>query len=103
MNISARSFDISVDSQRIPHGIVSYRRVNDKLMLSGAVYKDFYSFNSHSMDQNFKMPETQGMILNLNYRPTHYLEINAAVEYGNRSRSMLQSPFNYGGMLPGAW
>ena len=77
--------------------------LSNKLMLSGAVYKDFYSFNSHPTDPNLKLPESQGMILNLNYRPTSFLEINAAVEYGNGNRSMLHSPFNYGGMMPGSW
>lgn len=76
--------------------------LSNKLMLSGALYKDFNTFNTNTVDPRYKMTETQGMILNLNYRPTSFLEINASMEYGNGNRSMLHSPFNYGGMFPGS-
>jgi hypothetical protein len=75
--------------------------LSNKLMLSGALYKDFNTFNTNTVDPAYKMPETQGMILNLNYRPTSFLEINASMEYGNGNRSMLHSPFSYGSMFPG--
>lgn len=77
--------------------------LSNKLMLSGAVYKDFNTFNANAVDPNYKMPETQGVILNLNYKPASFFEFNVSMEYGNGNHSMLQSPFNYGGMFPGSW
>jgi len=77
--------------------------LSNKLMLSGALYKDFNTFNVNSVDPGFKMPETQGMILNLNYKPTRFFEFNASVEYGSGNRSMLHSPFNYEGMFQRGW
>jgi hypothetical protein len=67
--------------------------LSNKLMLSGAVYKDFSTLNTHPTDPGYKAPESQGMIFNVNYRPTQHVEINASFEYGNGNRSMLHSPF----------
>ena len=75
--------------------------LGNKLMLSGTLYKDFSSFNTHITDPRYKIPESQGMILNLNYRPTQHFEINASFEYGNGYRSMFQNPFYRNGMFPG--
>jgi hypothetical protein len=75
--------------------------LSNKLMLSGAFYKDFSSFNAHVTDPRLKTPESQGMILNLNYRPTRYFEFNASFEYGNGTRSPLNSPFYHSTMSPG--
>ena len=75
--------------------------LSNKLMLSGAVYKDFSSFNAHVSDPRLKTPESQGMMLNLNYRPTSNFEINASFEYGNGTRSMFHNPFYRNGMFPG--
>jgi hypothetical protein len=72
-----------------------------KLMISGALYKDFSSFNAHVTDPRLKTPESQGMILNLNYRPARNFEINASFEYGNGNRSMFHDPFYRNGMFPG--
>jgi hypothetical protein len=76
--------------------------LNNKLMISGAVYKDFSTFNAHVTDPRLKTPESQGMILNLNYRPTSNFEINASFEYGNGNRSMFHDPFYRNGMFPGS-
>jgi len=70
-------------------------------MVSGAVYKDFSTMNAITTDQKYKVPDSQGMILNLNYRPTRNFEINASFEYGNGNRSLLHSPFYSGGLMPG--
>jgi hypothetical protein len=75
--------------------------VSNKLMISGALYKDFPVFNAHITDPRLKTPEIQGMILNLNYRPAPGLEINASFEYGNGNRSMFRDPFYRNGMFPG--
>ena len=75
--------------------------LSNKFMVSGAVYKDFSSFNARVTDPRVKAPESQGMILNLNYRPTNYFEINASFGYGEGPRSPLNSPFYQGGMFPG--
>jgi hypothetical protein len=75
--------------------------LSNKLMLSGAVYKDFSTLNAHVTDPRYKAPESQGMFLNLNYRPTEHFEINASFGYGNGTRSALHSPFYPGSMFPG--
>jgi hypothetical protein len=75
--------------------------LSNKVMLSGAFYKDFNAFNANISDPRLKTPESQGMILNLNYRPTSSFEINASFEYGNGSRSAFSSPFYPGSMFPG--
>lgn len=78
--------------------------LSNKLMLSGAAYKDI-PVSPRIADPTLKMPESQGMILNLNYRPTSNFEINASFEYGSGSRSMFYNPIHRGGMFPGipAW
>ena len=75
--------------------------LSNKLMISGALYKDFYSFNAHVTDPRLKTPESQGMILNLNYRPARNFEINASFGYGTGNRSMLHDPFYRNSMFPG--
>jgi len=75
--------------------------LSNKLMLSGAFYKDFSSLNTHISDPRLKTPESQGMILNLNYRPTSNFEINASFGYGNGNRSAFHDPFYRNGMFPG--
>jgi hypothetical protein len=75
--------------------------LSNKLMLSGAFYKDFSSFNTNVNDPRLKNPDSQGMLLNLNYRPTEHFEINATFGYGNGTRSPLNSPFYHGWMFPG--
>jgi hypothetical protein len=75
--------------------------LSNKLMLSGAFYKDFSAFNAHVTDPGLKTPESQGMILNLNYRPTSNFEINASFGYGNGNRSAFHDPFYRNGMFPG--
>jgi len=74
--------------------------LSNKLMISGALYKDFSTFNARVNDPRLKTPESQGMILNLNYRPTNNFEINASFEYGNGNRSMFHDPFYRYGMFP---
>lgn len=76
--------------------------LSNNFMISGALYKDFSTFNAHVTDPGLKTPESQGMILNLNYRPTSNFEINASFEYGDGLRSMYQSPFYRNGMFPGS-
>jgi hypothetical protein len=75
--------------------------LGNKLMLSGILYKDISTLNTHVTDPRLKQPESQGMILNLNYRPTEHFEINASFEYGQGNRHSLYSPFYNGGMFPG--
>jgi hypothetical protein len=70
-------------------------------MISGALYKDFPALNAHITDPRLKAPESQGMILNLNYRPSSSFEINASFGYGNGNRSMLHDPFYHNSMFPG--
>jgi len=74
--------------------------LSNKFMLSGAVYKEFSPFNANITDPRLKIPESQGMILNLNYRPARSFEINASFEYGSGSRSTLNSPFYHHGTFP---
>jgi hypothetical protein len=76
--------------------------LSNKLMLSGAVYKDFSSFNARITDPRLKMPESQGVMLNLNYRPTEHFEINASFDYGTGNRSAFHDPFYRNGMFPGS-
>jgi hypothetical protein len=78
---------------------------SNKFMLSGAIYKEFSPFNPNINDPRLKSPESQGMILNLNYRPTGNFEINASFEYGSGSRSTFHSPFYRNGIFPAgmAW
>ena len=75
--------------------------LSNKLMLSGTLYKDFTNFNPNVSDPRLKNPESQGMILNLNYRPTSFFEINASFGYGEGNRSMFSSPFYPGSAFPG--
>jgi len=75
--------------------------LSNKLMISGTLYKDFSSINAHVSDPRLKVPESQGMILNLNYRPSSNFEINASFSYGNGSRSHFNSPFYHNSMFPG--
>ena len=75
--------------------------VSNKIMISGAVYKDFNTFNQNVTDPRYKAPESQGMLLNFNYRPTPHFEFNASFGYGNGNRSMLNSPFYPGSSFPG--
>lgn len=75
--------------------------LSNKLMLSGAFYKDFNALNPHITDPGLKIPESQGMILNLNYRPTEHFEINASFGLSNGHRSPLYSPFYNNGIFPG--
>jgi hypothetical protein len=77
--------------------------LSNKLTISGALYKDFSNFNAHITDPRLKSPESQGMILNLNYRPTSSVEINASFGYGNGNRSMFHDPFYRSGMFPGSY
>ena len=77
--------------------------LSNKLMISGALYKDFSTFNAHVTDPRFKSPESQGMILNLNYRPTSGVEINASFGYGNGNGSMFHDPFYRPGMFTGGY
>lgn len=74
--------------------------LSNKLMISGALYKDFSSINARITDPRLKIPESQGMILNLNFRPAVNFEINASFEYGNGNRSMFHDPFYRNGMFP---
>jgi hypothetical protein len=76
--------------------------ISNKLMISGALYKDFSTFNTHVTDPRLKTPESQGMILNLNYRPARSFEINASFEYGEGRRSTLNNPFYHNSMFPGS-
>lgn len=75
--------------------------LSNKFMISGAYYKDFNSFNPNISDPRLKYPESEGVILNLNYRPTSSFEINASFGYGNGPRSMLHDPFYNNGFFPG--
>ncbi len=75
--------------------------LSNKVMISGTVYKDIHSFNQNINDPRLKMPESQGMILNFNYKPTRNFEFNASFEYGSGNRSMLHSPFYPGSFVPG--
>lgn len=75
--------------------------LSNKLMLSGTLFKDFSTFNAHVTDPRLKAPESQGMILNLNYRPARNFEINASFGYGTGNRSTLNSPFYHNSMFPG--
>ena len=75
--------------------------LSNKLMLSGTFYKDFSSFNANITDPRLKTPESQGMNLNLNYRPTSNFEINASFGYGNGNRSVFNDPFYHNSMFPG--
>jgi hypothetical protein len=75
--------------------------LSNKVMLSGAVYKEFSPFNAHVTDPRLKTPENQGMLLNLSYRPFSNFEINASFEYGQGNRSVLNDPFYRHGMFPG--
>lgn len=72
--------------------------LSNKFMLSGAVYKEFSPFNAHVSDPRYKAPESQGMILNLNYRPARNFEIDVSFEYGSGRRSVFQDPMYRNGM-----
>ena len=67
--------------------------IGSKFMISGALYKDFDAFNPLVGDPRLKAPESQGMMLNLNYRPTPGFEINASVEFSNGYNPYRHSPF----------
>ena len=67
--------------------------LSDKLMLSGAVYKYFSPYNIQVNDPRFKDPEGEGLLFNINYRPTRNLEINASFDYGRGNRFYNPSPF----------
>jgi hypothetical protein len=75
--------------------------LSNKLMLSGTLYKDFANFNPNITDPRLKNPESQGMILNLNYRPTSFFEINASFGYGSGNRTAFGDPFYHNSMFPG--
>ncbi len=70
--------------------------LSNKFMLSGAAYKDFSFSNFTISDPRLKQHESQGVILNLNYRPIRNLEINASFEYGNGYHSLYHDPFYQG-------
>lgn len=72
--------------------------LSHKFMLSGAVYKEFSPFNASVSDPRHKAPESQGMILNLNYRPARNFEIDVSFEYGSGRRSMFQDPLYRNGL-----
>lgn len=67
--------------------------LNNKFMISGAVYKDFDTFNPTVSDPRLKKPESQGVMLNLNYRPAPGFEINAGIEFSNGYSPYRHSPF----------
>jgi hypothetical protein len=75
--------------------------LNNKIMLSGAAYKTFFPSNNTISDPRLKFQESQGVMLNVRYRPTEHFEINAGFEYGN-GYSPYRSPFAPGGMY-NAW
>ena len=75
--------------------------VNNKLMLTGVAYKTFFPANANISDPRLKFPESQGVMMNVRYRPTEHFEINAGFEYGN-GYSPYRSPFAPGGMY-NAW
>jgi hypothetical protein len=72
--------------------------LSNKFILSGAIYKEFYPFNANVSDPRYRAPESQGMILNLNYRPARNFEIDVSFEYGSGRRSMFQDPMYRNGM-----
>jgi hypothetical protein len=76
--------------------------VNNKLMLSGAVYKEVSPFNPRITDPNFYAPDGEGFMFNLNYRPSKNVEINATFEYSRGNRAFGYSPFyRPNGYMPG--
>lgn len=77
--------------------------LSNKLTISGALYKDFPSFNSHITDPGFKPPESQGMMLNFNYHPTTSFEINASFGYNKGNSPMFHDPFYRNSMYPGSY
>jgi hypothetical protein len=72
--------------------------LSNKFMISGTLYKDVSMLNAHVTDPNYKQPDNQGVILNLNYRPTQHFEINASFGYSQGNRSPLYSPFYDNGL-----
>lgn len=67
--------------------------LNNKLMVSGAVYKYFSPNNIQMDDPRFRGPEGEGVMFNINYRPARNFEINASFEYGSGTGSYHQNPF----------
>ena len=67
--------------------------VSDKIMISGAVYKDMTPSNLFVQDPRQKNFDTEGAVVNFKYRPTERFEINATIEYSNGRQNPLYSPF----------
>lgn len=67
--------------------------VNDKLMISGAVYKQISPSNLFLQDPRQQNYDIESGIVNFNYRPSQRFEINASIEYSNGRRNYLYSPF----------
>lgn len=67
--------------------------LSNKFMISGAFYKDFDAFNAVVSNPGLKAQESQGVILNLNFRPAPGFEINAGVEFSNGYNPYRHSPF----------
>ena len=67
--------------------------LNDKLMLSGSVYKYFSPYNFNSDDPRIQGPDGEGFMFNINYRPAKDFEINASFEYSRGNRLYNPNPF----------
>lgn len=96
-----------------PYGAYTYRPVtfsrimvggdyllNEKVTLSGMVYKDINPFVAASGDRDLNLNEGEGFMFNLNYRPSENFEINIGVDYSRGYNPYrYQSPFHQPSMF----
>lgn len=73
--------------------------LNNKIMLSGAVYKEFFPFNPMVSDPRLKTEGAEGVMFNLNYRPTPGFEINVGIDYSRGYHPFRPNPFHQPGLF----
>ena len=78
--------------------------VNEKLTISGTVYKEFSFNNSPDKYPALRDIEGKGMIMGINYRPAENFHINASFEYYRGNNPFRTNPFYHPGYSgPGIW
>lgn len=68
--------------------------VNEKVTLSGLVYKDFNPFAGNHRETDLRLDEAEGVMFNINYRPSENFEINIGVDYSRGYNPYRHSPFH---------
>jgi len=82
-------------------------QINPKLGFSGILYKDFTPGNPYHDNKTLNIPQSEGFIIDLQYRPSRNLEINAGFGYhkgspiysGYEGRLWGESPIFYPGIF----